>query len=132
MIKKDGKLIGQGKFLWRNLALKNKKIKLAAFGLIIDREYQGKGLGKNLVQLQIKEAVRIKADILYGTTKNPIAEKILKNLGFVKIDIPVFYIEVLTKKKKKEENNVYVLEIQKGILDRIRKEKKLLIGDGLL
>lgn len=130
MIKEKDKLIGTGKFLWRKIKINNKSLKMAAFGAIIDKDHQNKGLGTRLIKLQIKEAKKIKADFLFGSTLNPRASKILVKLKFKSLNLPIFYKEVNSNKIKKMNNKAYFLGLKKNILEKLVKEKKIFIGQG--
>jgi len=132
IIKLRDKIIGTGKLLWRKIRLYNQNIKMAAFGVLIDRNYHRKGLGTKLIKIQIKEAKRVKADFIYCSTSNPIAKKILLKLGFMKINSPIFYKEIFSKKIKKVKIQSYILELDKDVLKVISNEKGLFLGLGPL
>jgi len=132
LIKDGDKLVGVGKFLWRKVMVGTKSIFFFAFGILIKKQYQGRGLGIKLIESDIKEARTRGADILYGSTSNLNAKRIVKKLGFKKLSIPVFYKDVKTKKIKRENDEVWVFEFKKGLLEKIIKLPKLYIGTGPL
>src|SRR3989339_165293 len=51
LVKKANKLIGTGKFLWRNVRIKNESVKLFALGMVVEKQYQNRGIGTKLVKL---------------------------------------------------------------------------------
>lgn len=132
LIKDNNKIIGVGKLLWRKVMIERKPIKFIAFGVLIAKKYQKHGLGSMLIAKDIKEAKRMRADILYGSTSNPIAEKIVKKLGFQKLNTPVFYKHVESGKIKKEKCRVWIFEFKKGLFENIEKLPKFYIGTGPL
>lgn len=132
LIKDDDKIIGVGKLLWRKIKIAERFINFFAFGVLIAKKYQKMGLGSKLIAKDIKEAKKMGADILYGSTSNPIAEKVVKKLGFQKLNTPVFYRHVESGKIKKEKGRVWVFEFKKGLLENIEKLPKFYIGAGPL
>lgn len=128
----SNKIIGVGKLLWRKVMVRNKIVKLFAFGVLIAKKYQNKGLGSKLIAKDVKEAKKMGADILYGSTSNPIAEKIIKKLGFQKLNIPVFYKNVESGRVEREKCGAWIFEFKKGILKDIEKLQRLYIGSGPL
>lgn len=130
VVRKNDILVGVGKFLWRNAKIKDEKIKLFVFGMLIDNPYQGQGIGTEMIRLDMQEARKRKASLLYGSTANPIMEKIMIKEGFKKIKVPVTYKDLLTKEIKKESNPVYVFEFEKGLISKINKLKSFHIGIG--
>ncbi|MFQ5531815.1 MAG: GNAT family N-acetyltransferase [Candidatus Nanoarchaeia archaeon] len=130
VIKDKEKVIGTGKFLWKNITVGGKKIKLFSFGILIDKDYQNKGLGSKLTKLQIEESRKRKADIVYVSTENPVAEKMAIKSGFKKLNVPIFFKEVLTNKKMREMNSTLIFEFRKGIIKEIEKLDSLYIGRG--
>ncbi len=132
LIKESGRIVGVGKFLWRRLMIGQKPIKFFAFGALIAKKYQKQGLGSRLIVKNIKEAKKRGADILFGSTLNPIAEKIVQKLGFQKLSIPIHYKDVESGKIKKESGRVWVFEYKKGLLGKIEKLPKFYIGAGPL
>ena len=132
LIKENGKIVGVGKLLWRKIMVGKTPIKFFAFGVLIAKKYQGCGLGSRLIAKDIKEAKKRDADILYGSTTNPIAEKIVKKLGFQKLSTPVFYKHIESGRIEKERCRVWVFEFKKGLLENIEKLPKFYIGTGSL
>ena len=132
LIKDNNILIGVGKLLWRKIKIGETSIKLFAFGVLITKKYQGKGLGTEIIKKDIIESKKRAADILYGSTTNLVAEKIIKKLGFQKLNTSVFYKDSETEKIKKESDRVWVYEFKKGIISKIRNLKKFYIGIGPL
>jgi len=130
LIKRDEMLVATGKFLWRKVRLKNKTIKLFAFGMVVAKEYQNQGLGTKLAQLSIENARKRKADILYGSTSNPKVKKILTKLGFQRLTAPVFYKDITTKEINKEREFVYVFEFRQGLLEELNALPRIYIGLG--
>lgn len=130
LIKGKNKLIGTGKFLWRNVKIKDEKIKLFAFGMVIDKPYQRQGMGTKLIQLNKEEAKRRGADLLYGSTSNPKVERMLKKAGFKKLKVFVIYKDAITKEIKKESSSVYVFEFKKGLVAKLNKLEHFYIGIG--
>ena len=78
LIKDGNKIVGVGKLLWRKVMVEKTPIKFFAFGVLITKKHQRRGLGSRLIIKDIKEAKNRGADILYGSTSNPVAEKIVK------------------------------------------------------
>lgn len=132
LIKDNDKLAGVGKFLWRKVKVGTTPVKLFAFGVLIAKTHQGQGLGTKLIAKNIKEAGKRGAGVLYGSTSNPIAEKILKKLNFEKLDVPVFYKHACSGKIEKENDSVWILEFKKGIIKSIGKMPEFYIGAGPL
>ena len=130
LIKNDGALVGTGKFLWRVVMIKNASTKLFAFGMVIAKEHQNKGLGTTLIKLCIKEARKRNGDILYGSTGNSRVKRMLNKLGFRKLNTPVFYKDVVMRNVKKEKTSVYIFELTKGLTKRINTLSKIYIGVG--
>jgi len=130
LIKSGDKLIGGGKFLWRDVKIEDRKIKLFGFGMVVDKPYQKQGIGTKLILLNKKEAKKRKADLLYGGTHNPIVEKMLKRSGFKRLKTVVKYKDTKTKKIKKGSSSVYVFEFKKGLTDKINKLESFYIGTG--
>lgn len=132
LIKDGDSIAGVGKFLWRNVTVGERTIKFLAFGVLIAKEHQKIGLGGSLIAKNIKEAKKMGADILYGTTSNPAAENIMRGLGFKKLDTPVYYKDVEKWKVRRERNRVWIFEFKKGIIEEIEKSPKFYIGTGPL
>lgn len=132
LIKDGDKIVGVGKLLWRKVIIKGKPIKLFIFGVLIAKKYQKRGLGSKLIAKNIKEAKKSGADILYGSTSNRVAEKIVKRFGFQKLSVPVFYKHAESGQIKKEVDRVWVFEFKKGLLKNIEKLPKFYIGVGPL
>lgn len=130
LIKKGSKLVGTGKFLWRNIKIDGETIKLFAFGMVVAKEYQNKGLGTNIIRLSIKNAKRKNGDIVYASTSNQKVKKMLVKLDFAMLKIPVFYKDVTTKKIKRSKNSVYMFELKKGLVKKINSLPKIYIGIG--
>lgn len=123
-------LVGSGKFLWSTLKTEIGTLKLFAFGVLIDTEFQKEGLGTHLIKMFIKLAGKKNADLLYGSTENPTVHKMLSRLGFKKITCPVVYVNGVTGKRETQTINSYALEFKKGIVDKINTLKKFDIGIG--
>lgn len=132
LIKDGNEIIGLGKILWRRIIIGQKSINLFALGVLIDKKHQKQGLGSSLIARNIKKAKSLGADILYGSTSNRIAEKILKKFDFQKLNVPVFYKDVESEKIQKEKDRVWIFEFKKGISKDIQKLKKIYIGSGPL
>lgn len=132
IIKSKENIVGTGKLLWRKIEINKKSAKLIAFGVLISKACQKKGLGTKVVLNNIKAAIKMKADILYGTTASPIAKKMMKKIGFKKIRTPIYYKDRETGKINKEKNSVYIFELKKGAIDKIKKLTRLYIGTGPL
>ena len=132
LIKNGRILIGVGKLLWRKVNVGKTSIKFFAFGVLIIKKYQGLGLGTKIIKKDIKEAKKRGADILYGSTENPIAEKIVKKLGFKKLDVAVFYKDTETGITKREQGRSWVFEFKNGIIKRIENLQRFYIGTGPL
>ncbi|MEK9183821.1 MAG: GNAT family N-acetyltransferase [Patescibacteria group bacterium] len=132
LVKKGKEIIGTGKFLWRTVMVNKAPIILFAFGVLVAKKYQRKGLGTRIMGTFAEEAKNRGADILYGTTTNPIMEKIMRKLKFKRLSVPVFYKDSESKKIKKEKDNAYILEFRKGIFNEIEKLDKFYIGVGPL
>jgi len=132
LIKDGNKLVGVGKFLWRKVKIGAMPVKFFAFGVLITKKYQKQGLETKLIEKNIKEAKKRRADILYGSTSNPLAERMVKKLGFKKLNTPVFYKHIESGKIKKEKGRVWVFEFKKGVLQKIENLKKFYIGTGPL
>ncbi len=130
LIKEGDKLISTGKFLWRNVKIKDEKIKLFAFGIVVNKPYQKQGVGTDLTWLNKKEAKKRKADLLYGSTSNQKVERMLEELGFEKLRTLVMYKDATTKEIKKESSSVYVFEFKKGLIDKLNKLEYFYIGIG--
>lgn len=101
LIKDGDKIVGVGKLLWRKVFVGKNSINFFAFGVLIDKNYQKLGLGSKFIAKDIIEAKKMGSDILYGTTSNPVAGKIVKRLGFKKLNTAVFYKEGTSGKRKK-------------------------------
>ncbi|MBI2591820.1 MAG: GNAT family N-acetyltransferase [Candidatus Brennerbacteria bacterium] len=132
LIKESNKIVGVGKLMWRKVMVETKSVKFFAFGVLIAKKYQKQGLGSKLIVKNIKEAKKRGADILYGSTLNPVAEKIVQRLGFQKLNIAIFYKDVESGKIKTENGRVWVFEYKKGLLRKIEKLSKFYIGAGPL
>ena len=132
LIKDRDEIVGVGKLLWRKMVVGKTPIKFFAFGVLIAKKYQKRGLGSTLIAKDIKEAKKRGADILYGSTINPAAEKIVKKLGFKKLTTPVFYRHTKTGKIKKETGRVWVFEFRNGLIESVEKLPKFYIGIGPL
>jgi RimJ/RimL family protein N-acetyltransferase len=130
LIRKDSRLIGTGKLLWHSVRIKGQKIKLFAFGILIDNPYQGQGIGREMIKLDKQEAGRRKADLLYGSTNNPIMERMFERAGFKKIKAYIMYKDASTGEIKREENSVYAFEFKKGLIKEINKLEFFYIGIG--
>ena len=130
LIKRDKMLVATGKFLWRNVGIKNKTFKLFALGMVVAKEYQNRGLGTKLVQLSIENARKRKADILYGSTSNLKVKKILTKLGFQRLTAPIFYKDITTKEIKREKEFAYVFEFKKGLFEKLNALPRIYIGKG--
>lgn len=130
LIKETDKLVGTGKFLWRNVKVNDKKAKLFAFGMVVDKPYQKQGIGTKLILLTKDESKKRNADLLYGSTTNRKVERMLKGAGFKKLKVPVMYKDAVAKVNKKESNPVYVFEFKKGLINRLNKLAHLYIGIG--
>ncbi|MBI4086240.1 MAG: GNAT family N-acetyltransferase [Candidatus Liptonbacteria bacterium] len=130
IIKQGKKIIGTGKFLWRTIKVNKKSFRMAAFGVLISKKYQKLGLGTELIKRDIQEAKKKKIDLLYGSTSNPVAVKILEGLGFRQLKTAVLYKDSETKQIKMEKGQVYIFELKNGILKQIEKTKKFFIGIG--
>lgn len=130
---KDGEsVIGAGKLLHRKIKAGATHISFFAFGLLIAKEHREKGLGTKLIAKNIMEAKKRGADVLYGSTANPSAERIVKKLGFKKLHVPIYYKDAETKKIREEKNGVWVFEFKKGLVDKIDGLKRFYIGTGPL
>lgn len=130
LIRKDDNLVGAGKLLWHNIKIKERKIKLFGFGMLIEKSCQGKGIGTEMIKINKQEAKKRNADLLYGSTDNPIMEKIFDKAGFKKIESAVIYKDALTGKIKRENNRAYVFEFKKGLIKEINKSESFYIGIG--
>lgn len=130
LIKDGNVIVGTGKFLWRTIKIGTISIKFFAFGRLITKAYQGKGLGGKLTEKNLKEARRRGADMLYCCTSNPIAEKTSRRLGFKQLHIPVLYKHAQSEKIKKERGRIWIYEFKKGLFEQIEKLSKLYIGIG--
>ena len=130
MINKN--LVGVGKLLWRKVKIGNQFIKFFAFGVLISKKHQGKSLGTTLIKKDIVEAKKRRADILFGSTTNQIAEGIVKKLGFKNLICPVFYTNVEIGKIEKENHRVWIYEFKKGLINKIENLQKFYIGTGPL
>jgi len=130
LIKRDKMLVATGKFLWRNVKLEIETIKLFAFGMVVAKEYQNRGLGTKLVQLSIENASKRKADILYGSTSNLKVKKILTKLGFQRLTAPIYYKDITTKEIKREREFAYVFEFKQGLLENLNTLQRIYIGSG--
>ncbi len=128
--KSSDKIIGTGKFLWRNIKFNDEKIRLFAFGLIIDKKFQNKGLGTQLIREGLKQAKKMKADLYYSSTSSPGVKKLLEKLGFKKLSSKVVFKHALTGKKQEQKNDAYVFGFKKGVIDKINSMKKIDIGIG--
>lgn len=123
-------LVGSGKFLWSALKTEIGAIKLFAFGVLIDAEFQRAGLGTHLIKMFIKLAGEKNADLLYGSTENPAVHKMLARLGFKKITCPVLYVNGVTGKREMQTISSYAFEFNKGLVDKINNLKEFDIGIG--
>jgi len=130
LIKKEGLLVGTGKFLWRNIKIKNETIKLFVFGMVVAKEYQNRGLGTNIVKLSIENAKKRKANALFASTSQSKVKKMLSGLGFKEIKTPIFYKDATIKRIKKSTNSVYIFEFKKGLMEKINSLPKIYIGLG--
>jgi len=126
----ENKLIGYGKFLWRNLKLRENTIKFSACGLLVDSMYQKQGIGINMLDVSIAKAKELNADILYASSTNPNAIKMLEKRGFKKITTKVIHTEVLTNKEIEEIDQAFGLELTDGILKEINSLPFFHIGLG--
>ena len=132
-IKKEGRdIIGTGKFLWRTIEVNKKPVRLFAFGVLIAKQYQKQGLGSELVRRSIVEAKKRGADLLYGSTSNPIMAKVLRRLGFKRLHTAVLYKNGETKKVERESAKAYTFEFKRGLIREIESHGKLFIGRGPL
>lgn len=132
LIKDGDKIVGVGKLLWRKVIIGKRAIKFFAFGVLVTKKYQKMGLGSKLIAKDIKKAKKMGADILYGSTSNPVAEKIVKKLGFQKLNTPVFYKRIESGRIEREKGGVWIFEFKKGLFGNIEKLPKLYIGTGPL
>ncbi|GEM_PF-3191995 len=128
---KTNKLVGSGKFLWRTVKSRLGNVKLFAFGVLIDPDFQSKGLGSHIIKSCIKEADKRNADLLYGTTANPAVGKWLSKLGLKKLKCKVYYTST-TGKKTREKNPAFVLEFKKGLVKNMNSLYEFNIGVGPL
>lgn len=123
-------IVGKGKLLWQEVEVDADKIKLFGFGVLIDKTYQGRGLGTQLIKLYIEKARELGGDVLYGSTENPVVDKMLPELGFKRLTVPVEYTHAVTGERVHEKNRVYVYELKPGILEIIESLPMLYLGQG--
>jgi ribosomal protein S18 acetylase RimI-like enzyme len=123
-------LVGSGKFLWSILKTEIGTLKLFAFGVLIDTEFQREGLGTHLINLFIRLAGEQNADLLYGSSENPAVDTMLKRLGFREITCPVTYVNAVTGKREIEKLKKYAFEFNKGLIEKINALKEFDIGIG--
>lgn len=130
LVKKADELIGTGKFLWRNIKIKNESIKLFALGMVVAKQYQNRGIGTKLVSLSIQNAKKRKADLLYASTSNPKVKKILSKLKFRIIKAPIFYKDAISKDLTREKETAYIFEFKKGLMEKINILSQVYLGVG--
>lgn len=130
IIKDGNNIIGTGKLLHRKIKIQNGSLTLFAFGVLIGKKYQKQGLGKLIVKRSVQKAKALGGDFLYGTTTNPVAKKMLLDLGFQKITAPIYYKDAGTKKIVREKNDVFVFAYKKKVFDGLNDLKKIYIGTG--
>ena len=130
LVKKAGELIGTGKFLWRNIKIKNESIKLFAFGMVVAKRYQNQGIGTKIVALSIQNAKKRKADLLYASTSNSKVKKMLSQLKFQIITAPIFYKDVISKDLTREKGAAYIFEFKPGLKEKINILTQIYLGVG--
>lgn len=77
-------LVASGKLLWRDLDLDPPvgKVKLFVFGYLVYDAYQKMGVGTRMLEIYLEEAKKKRADLLFGSTANPVAISMLEKHGF--------------------------------------------------
>lgn len=130
-IVKDGDtIVGTGKLLHRKIKIQKRSLTLFAFGVLIGKKHQKQGLGKLIVKRSVREAKALGGDLVYGSTANPIAKKMLFDLGFQKMTAPIYYKDAETKKILREKNDVFVFTYKKKVFNELNELKKKYIGTG--
>lgn len=130
LILRDDEIVGDGKLLWQDVKLPDQSIKFFGLGLTIRKEYQGKGLGTELIRQFMHKAEELGADILYATSDSLVIDHILSKFGFSKLMTPVEYTHALSGEREKEEKTAYVYLYSKNILESIQKLPVFYIGQG--
>ncbi|MFA6415048.1 MAG: GNAT family N-acetyltransferase [Candidatus Paceibacterota bacterium] len=130
LILRNDEIVGDGKLLWQNVELPDRHIKLFGFGLTIRKEYQGKGLGTELIKQFMHKAEELGADILYATSDSPVIDHILNKFGFSKLTMPVEYTHALSGEREREEKTAYVYLYNKDILASLEKLSVFYLGQG--
>lgn len=130
LVKKGDELVGSGKLLWKTVKMGKSRLKFFGFGLLIEKPYQKNGIGTAMLRLAKEAAKKQKADLLYGSTDNPIAEIMLERDGFRRIKTTIIYKEALTKEMEKEKRIAYAFELKRGLVDKINKLDNFYIGIG--
>lgn len=128
----DRKIVGLGKFLWRDLEIAGNKIRLCVFGVLIASAHHREGLGTALVTRQLEEARRVGGDLLYGTTTNPAAEEMLKKLGFRELSVPTDYVDADSGETVRQASRAYAYELTSGACASLESQPILHLGEGPL
>ncbi|MDD4027203.1 MAG: GNAT family N-acetyltransferase [Candidatus Shapirobacteria bacterium] len=80
----DNKLVASSEITLKNLVKKH----IGSFGITVDIDYRGEGIGKTLMELVIKESIKkikqLKIIELEVFGDNSIAQNLYKKMGFIK------------------------------------------------
>lgn len=127
---RDGeKIVGTGKFLWKDIDVENRKIRMVAFGILIDEKYRRRGLGTILIERNVQEAKAIGADVLYGATHQQSVADMLMKEGFVRAPFKVTYEDIHIKNIC-EEVGAYILPLNHRVREILKNLQELFIGVG--
>jgi len=130
LVRHEGKIVGTGKFLWKDLSFDDVTLRMCGFGGLVLDMYQQKGIGTSILEAAIQETQRASGDFLYASTENGVADEMLLAQGFELLNVPVVYNQPGENEVLPLNKRIYVYEITPGTLDKLKAQETLNIGDG--
>lgn len=132
----DKKLIATGKFLLRKLKItKDFKINFFVFGFLVDNNYQKKRVGSQMMKRFINKAKEQGADILFGTTANPNAVKLMEKNKFQEITVSLTYTDAISGKTEYAnggKDQAFGYEFRGGLIEQLNSLDSLHLTKGPL
>ncbi|PCI20138.1 hypothetical protein COB64_02405 [Candidatus Wolfebacteria bacterium] len=120
-----GGIVGQRYLTTKVRPIDGKKYKVAGIGITISKEFQGKGLGKELTKEVLRFIQNSDYDFVMATTSNKIAIHVLNKFGFTKLKRKITYKDIKTRKIITEDETVMVKDFQDNrLIKEIEKSKK--------
>jgi len=100
IVEQDGRIIGFGALVLYLTPLNGKVARIE--DVIVDVEYRGQGVGREIMQTLIKWAAinDVNKIVLSSNPKREAARSLYRSLGFTKIDTEVFIREMLLEERK--------------------------------